>query len=86
MDRIRQEDLPLYPEDLAICQRVFDALRQDCGIAHDQAMCDLLAWHVISCYRCGVRDEVQLGHLARSMIKDGAPRSLLLGVGKEASP
>jgi hypothetical protein len=71
MDRVFPDDLPLYPEDLAICQRVYDALRQECGIEHDPAMCDLLAWQVITYYRRGVKDEAQLGHLAKLMLGEG---------------
>jgi hypothetical protein len=74
MDRIRLDDRPLYPEDLAICQRVFDALRQECRTERDPEMSDLLAWHVINYYRRGVKDEVQLGHFARSTM-DEALRS-----------
>jgi hypothetical protein len=70
MDRVSPDDRPLYPEDLAACQRVFDALRQESGIEYDPAKCDLLAWHVITYYRRGVKDEAQLGHLARSTIDE----------------
>ena len=73
VDHVSSDELPLYPEDLAVCQRVFDALRQECGIEGDLEMCDLLAWHIITYYKIGLKSEAQLGHLARSTM-DGAQR------------
>ncbi|MGO4566301.1 hypothetical protein AB4Z52_14745 [Rhizobium sp. 2YAF20] len=82
MDRVFPDDLPLYPEDLAICQRVYDALRQECGIEHDPAMCDLLAWHAITYYRRGVKDEAQLRHLAKSTMDQAQRQILSTGAGR----
>jgi hypothetical protein len=82
MDRVRPDDLPLYPEDLATCQRVYDALRQECGIEHDPAMCDLLAWQVITYYRRGVKDEAQLRQLAKSTMDQAQQQILLTGAGR----
>lgn len=82
MDRVRPDDLPLYPEDLATCQRVYDALRQECGIEHDPAMCDRLAWHAITYYRRGVKDEAQLRQLAKSAMDQAQQQILLTGAGR----
>ncbi|PZM08602.1 hypothetical protein [Rhizobium tubonense] len=68
MDRYRAEELPLYPEDIALCQRVFDAVRRECGFEREPETCEILARHVIDHYRRGVKDEVQLGRLAKSMM------------------
>jgi hypothetical protein len=74
MDRDRAEELPLYPEDITICQRVFDVVRRECGVEHEPEMCDILARHVIDHYRRGVKDEARLGRLAKSIMTSRTDR------------
>lgn len=68
MDRYRAEELPLYPADITVCQRVFDAVSRQCGVGHEPETRNMLARHVIDHYRRGVKDEAQLAQLAKSMM------------------
>lgn len=66
VDAVRPEDVPFHPEDLALCQRVFDGLRRELEIEHDRTGSELLASYVLSYYRRGAKNEAQLSLLAKS--------------------
>ena len=66
MDHIRPDDLPLHSDDLAICQRVLDAVCRENGIERGSPGSDFLAWRVIGYYRRGLYNEGKLLDLVRN--------------------
>lgn len=65
-NHIPPHDLPLFSEDLAICQRVFDRLREELGIKVGTEKNDILAAHIIHLYKSGVKTEIKLLILAKT--------------------
>jgi hypothetical protein len=55
--------MPLFSEDLALCQRVFDQIRDETEIKGTQRN-DLLAANIIRFYKQGIKNEGQLLILA----------------------
>jgi hypothetical protein len=50
----------LSPEDLAVCQRVFDRMCADCRWDHDSSDAEALATVIISVFQRGVFNEADL--------------------------
>jgi hypothetical protein len=63
---IHPDDLPLFSEDLAICQHVFDVVRTELKIEPGTDRNDLLASNIIHFYKRGIKNEAQLLILART--------------------
>ncbi|WP_454848289.1 hypothetical protein [Rhizobium binxianense] len=53
-------DEPLNSRDLGFCQRVFDAVRNELGVARNSEEAERIAAITIELYRQGVRNETQL--------------------------
>jgi hypothetical protein len=65
-------DEPLNSHDLGFCQRVFDTVRDELGVARNSEEAERIAAITIELYRQGVRNEGQL----KLMV--GAARGLVL--------
>ncbi len=65
-EHIHPTDLPLFSEDLDLCQRVFNTIRTELDMPKKSPESDLLASHIINFYKRGVRDETHLLLMART--------------------
>src|ERR1700754_823229 len=74
-NHIHQKDLPLLTRDLALMQRVFDAVRADAGATAGDQYSDLIASTLVHLYKQGVREEAPL----LEMLRQSAPRAWARG-------
>ncbi len=65
-EHLHPSDLPLFSQDLDICQQIFELVRAETGIEPGSAKSDLLASHIIHAYKQGIRDTAQLLIMART--------------------
>lgn len=62
---IHPGDLPLFSEDLQLCQKVFDRVRLETGIEVGTGRDSMLAANIIHFYKQGIKDPEQLLTFAR---------------------
>lgn len=67
---------PLYPSDLAVCQRVFDHVRANAGFSKTSEEAERIAAVTMELYRHGVQDAADLEVMvqaARGLLQKGSP-------------
>jgi hypothetical protein len=67
-EHLHPSDLPLFSEDLDLCQQIFDIVRAEAGIEPGSPKSDLLASHIIHFYKQGIRNAAQLLAMARTAV------------------
>lgn len=63
---IHPADVPLFSNDLEVCQQVFDVGRSEFAVAPGSGASDLIAAGIIHAYKQSVREPAQLILLARA--------------------
>ena len=63
------ESLPLDPEDLSICQSIFDKVCADLSVQKNSAAAKKIAVYVSELYRQGLRNPDQLHQLAKMALR-----------------
>lgn len=63
-NHLREDNLPLSPEELAICQTAFDTTCHTLKIEKDTPEARRLAVYAFELYRQGIRDPQELAQLA----------------------
>lgn len=63
---LHPDDIPLFSNDLKLCQQIFDIIRSEKRIEPGSARSDLIAAYIIHAYKQGTRDVGELLIIARS--------------------
>jgi hypothetical protein len=63
---VKDYDLPLLGDDMDLCQKVFDMVRDQLDVARGSELESQLAANIIQFYKQGIRTEAQLLIMART--------------------